>query len=592
MVTASRQPEGVRQTGRRVTVLTAADIARLPVASFDELLRAAAGVEVFSRGAFGVQSDLTVRGSTFGGVLVLVDGVRFNDPMTGHFLSDFPIPLSEIARVEVLRGPASALYGPDAVGGVIQVFTLTGAGGAPGAKLSLSGGQHALALADGAAHLVSGTSALGAAAAYGRSDGHAIRNLDGSESTRRADFERGAATLALHRPGTHGALFARAAFDARAFDAERFYTSFPSDTAREATETYWAQAGYQSRADAPTRFTLQAGARQHEDRYVYNPRTPANTHTSRQATLLAAVHHDVAPGVVGTMGLSGGLRGIESNNMGRHADASAGGYVGVRAQPLPGLTLSGSGRLDYDPGYGLEATPQLALAFSHGALTLRAAAGRSVRAPSYVERYFNTRLARPRGRDLGNPDLKAERAWTAEAGADAYLAGLSFHATAFARRVDNLIDFVKLAPTDTVFRARNLLEVETKGVELEADARRALGPAVARLALAYTYLDARVEKLAPEVQTKYALTNARHLGQATIGLEAGALSVGVQALVKQPLVGRRYEVVSVRGGYRLPTERLRMQLTAEVRNAFDTRYTEVFTQMPGRWLVFGARLAL
>ncbi len=589
VVTASREAERARDTGRRVTVLTAADIARLPVASFDELLRAAAGVEVFSRGPFGVQSDLTVRGSTFGGVLVLVDGVRFNDPMTGHFLSDFPIPLAEVARIEVLRGPASALYGPDAVGGVVQVFTFTGMGAGRGGQLSLEGGQHALALARAAGRVQRGAFTMGAAGAYDRSDGHAIRNLDGTESRRRADFARGAATVALRHAARAGALFARAAFDARAFDAERFYTNFPSDTAREATETYWAQAGFEQHPGARTRLSVQVGGRLHDDRYTYNPRTPANTHTSRQATVLAAVHHTVGAGLVATGGVTGALRGIQSNNMGRHRDASGGAYAGLRATLGGGFSAGGSTRLDYDPGYGAEVTPGVAAAFTRGAVTLRAGGGRSVRAPSYIERFSDTQRARPS--NLGNPDLKAERAWTAEGGASLYLAGAQLHATLFHRDVQNLIDFVKLAPTDTYFRARNLLRVQTTGVELEARATPGVGAARLHLDAAYTFLDASLRGVPSGAQAKYALTSARHLAQASAAFDAGGATVGVQALVKKPIAGDAYTVVGARGGYLLPLRALRVQITAEVRNVFDTRYTEIFAPMPGRWLVFGVRAA-
>ncbi len=592
VVTALREPVEARQTGRRVTVLTTADIAALPAASFDELLRTAAGVEVFSRGAMGVQSDLTLRGSTFGGVLVLIDGVRFNDPMTGHFLSDFPLPLSEIARIEVLRGPASALYGPDAVGGVIQVFTFTGLGGTPpGGTIQMEGGSHALAQAEGAARFGNGATRWSVGGAYGRSDGHEIVNLDSTVGPLRAGFERGAATAAFHHRQGRAQITGRAAFDARAFDAVRFYTPFPSDTAREATETYWAHLGLTTDPARATRFTAQIGTRAHRDRYVYNPATPANEHTSRQATALVALHQTLPSGIVATTGVTALLRDIDSNNLGQHGDASAGVYAGLRAHPLPGFTASGSLRLDHDPGYGTEITPQGALAFSIENLTFRAAAGRSVRAPTYVERYFNTRLARPRGRDYGNPDLEAERSWTAEVGADAYLDGLALHATVFTRRVDNLIDFVKLTPADTVFRAQNLLEVRTDGLELEADGSLDLGVARLRLNGAYTYLDAAIENLGPGVQAKYALTNARHLGQLAAALDAGHVTVGVQSLVKQPLDGAAYSVHNLRAACTLPLAVARVQLSTEVRNVFDTRYTEVFAAMPGRWLLFGARVA-
>ncbi|MEL6614617.1 MAG: TonB-dependent receptor plug domain-containing protein, partial [Bacteroidota bacterium] len=106
VVTASRLLDAARQTGRHVTVLTAADLQASPGRSLGEVLRTAAGLDVTPRGASGTQADFSIRGSTFNGVLMLVDGARFNDSMTGHFLSDFPVPLAEIARVEILRGPA------------------------------------------------------------------------------------------------------------------------------------------------------------------------------------------------------------------------------------------------------------------------------------------------------------------------------------------------------------------------------------------------------------------------------------------------------------------------------------------------------
>ena len=95
----------------------------MPINSVDELLRQIPGLEIQSRGGFGVQSDLGIRGSTYNQVLVMIDGVRFNDPMTGHFNGYIPLGLSEIERIEVIKGPSSSIYGADAVGGVINIIT-------------------------------------------------------------------------------------------------------------------------------------------------------------------------------------------------------------------------------------------------------------------------------------------------------------------------------------------------------------------------------------------------------------------------------------------------------------------------------------
>jgi vitamin B12 transporter len=95
------------------------------VQSLDELLRYVPGVEVQARGPMGAQSDLVLRGGTFQQVLVVLDGLRLNDPITGHFSSYIPIAPAEIERIEILKGASSALYGSDAVGGVVHIITKT-----------------------------------------------------------------------------------------------------------------------------------------------------------------------------------------------------------------------------------------------------------------------------------------------------------------------------------------------------------------------------------------------------------------------------------------------------------------------------------
>ena len=124
-VYASRLSQPLNQTGRAVTVIAGASIARYPVNSLDDLLRCLPALEVQSRGSFGAQADVSLRGSTFNQVLFLLDGMRLNDPLTGHFGAYFPITPAEIEQIEIIRGAGAALYGPDAVGGVINIVTKT-----------------------------------------------------------------------------------------------------------------------------------------------------------------------------------------------------------------------------------------------------------------------------------------------------------------------------------------------------------------------------------------------------------------------------------------------------------------------------------
>src|SRR4051794_1671696 len=124
-ITSSLQPVSASASGRNIVVIKGEQIEKLPVHSLDELLRYLPGVEVQMRGPMGAQSDIVLRGGTFQQVLVIIDGIRINDPNTGHFNSYIPIAPAEIDRIEVLKGASSAIYGAEAVGGVIHVITKT-----------------------------------------------------------------------------------------------------------------------------------------------------------------------------------------------------------------------------------------------------------------------------------------------------------------------------------------------------------------------------------------------------------------------------------------------------------------------------------
>mgnify|MGYP001550711302 CR=1 FL=1 len=121
-IVASRAQAGA--AGRTVDVITRDDISRSPAHNLAELLGARLSVDAFTRSP--AQADVSIRGSTAEQVLILVDGVRMGDAQSAHYALDLGIPLSSIERIEILRGPGSALYGPNAIGGVINIVTRDG----------------------------------------------------------------------------------------------------------------------------------------------------------------------------------------------------------------------------------------------------------------------------------------------------------------------------------------------------------------------------------------------------------------------------------------------------------------------------------
>jgi len=125
VVTASRTEEPKRETLAPVTVLNSSDIENSNAESLQGVLREVPGVQITQKGGYGSDASIHLRGTNDSHVLVLVDGVRHNSSTLGG--ADFQyLPLDLIERIEVVRGPRSSLYGSDAIGGVIQIFTRRG----------------------------------------------------------------------------------------------------------------------------------------------------------------------------------------------------------------------------------------------------------------------------------------------------------------------------------------------------------------------------------------------------------------------------------------------------------------------------------
>ena len=122
-VTASRAPLTADQAARQVMTLTREDIAAAGVTSINDVLKLAAGVDVRQRGGFGIQSDVCIDGGTFDQLTILVNGMPFNNPQTGHNAAIFPVNLNDIERIEVLEGAASRVFGTQAFSGAINIVT-------------------------------------------------------------------------------------------------------------------------------------------------------------------------------------------------------------------------------------------------------------------------------------------------------------------------------------------------------------------------------------------------------------------------------------------------------------------------------------
>ena len=122
VVTAKSDPLTLAGSDRSVVVL---DTKREPLlfGALPDVLRLDPSLNLQERGPDGVQADLSIRGATFEESLILLNGMRVDDPQTGHFNLDIPVPLDAIHRAEVLHGAGSAFYGSDAIAGAVDMIT-------------------------------------------------------------------------------------------------------------------------------------------------------------------------------------------------------------------------------------------------------------------------------------------------------------------------------------------------------------------------------------------------------------------------------------------------------------------------------------
>lgn len=549
-VTASRL--GDAAPGRRLLTLQRDEIAALPVRTVAELVAYLAGGGVVRRGTHGIQTDAQFRGSTFEQVAVLIDGVRVNDPQTGHFHLDIPIPLEVIERVDVLLGPGGAVHGPDAFGAVIALTT--GHGG--GAQLQLRGGEYGLGEGRATAAFPGGW----LAAHRSRCDGFAPNT----------DFSIAGGALGSGGQVGLWRWRATAAAEDKKFGAWAFYSQrFPMQYEEVGTATVTAVA---HRPLGGATATVRTALRQHRDHFVLDrprPQWYVNRHRSRGATAHATLTGATA-GWHWAAGTEAGRETLRSTRLGNR-DRSRFALFGEGSRRVGRFTGGVQLRWDHLQGQGWQSTVgaggewELADRWSAAAFW-----GQSFRLPSFTDRYYDSPTT------VGREDLAPERGHTAELLLRGPAAGGWVEAAVFTRRARDLIDYVR--DDDGLYRATNHAAVRTRGVELALQIPR-LGP-LTHLRGSVGYLHSQLD-LDP-ARSRYALSQPRWEGTLSTAV---ALPWEVRAAV-----GVRARRPRDRGGYLLAEVRLERALSpalgmeVSVSNLFDRSVEEIpGVPLPGRW---------
>ena len=487
VVTATRLPMPLTSTTAAVTVITGDELRERGIATVADALRTVNGAAVVETGPLGSATSLFLRGGESNMVRVLLDGVPLNAPGGAVDLAN--LTTDDVERIEIVRGPASVLYGSDAVAGVVQIFSRDAGGSArweAGARGGSFGSRSAnLAVSSG------GTAAhLSLAATHEATDGiYAFNNAY------RDDVVSLAAGLAPD-----------ARTDARL--SVRYTNAlyrYPTDGSGNVVyhDQFQTGSGVVASLDAGRYLTARLEARlllglaENTGRQDQEPNTPADTlgyyafwsldRVGRRSAD-ARLNWHLAPATVVTGGAALETEAERSSNLSQSQyGPSAGSLVVSRwnrayyAQAVAGagphLSFTAGARLDDNEAFGTFVTYRGGVAWHARGTRLHAAIGTAFKEPGFLDNYGT-------GYVTGNPDLKPERSRSWDVGVDQQAGPVALSVTWFDQRFRDLIQYTFAPPTPTSPNYYNVAAANAYGLELEA--RAALARAL-EVTARYTY---------------------------------------------------------------------------------------------------------
>jgi len=569
------------RTSRNISIIGRKEIETTPARSLQEVLSFTPGVDVRQRGVSGVQANIGIRGGNFEQTLMLINGIKLTDPQTGHHMMNIPVPLQAIQRVEVLKGPASRIYGQNAYAGAINVITTL-----PETK-SLNfqgyGGDFGMRGASLVTSLPIGNYKQTISASHDASDGHWY-NSDFKVSNL---FYEGGFNF-----NPDNEIKIMAAMSDRTFGANGFYTNaFPDQW--ESVQTYLTAVSHTF--DRNNLF-LQTRAywRRNIDEFRLRRNEPqffTNNHVSDVLALELNGSYTSDAGVTG-FGIEGRSEEIDSNNLGIRKREFLGVFAEHRVEFGGGFDFRAGIYSNYYNEYGWKHFPGAELGYQvSNNSRLYTNYGASYRIPSFNELYYEDPS------NVSNPDLQPEQAQNFEIGYRYTKERFRFETNYFYRYTQNLIDWTR-SPSETVpnpnrWQPRNISQVTFHGIEtgfiyaLNAGSKNLK---LKEISFSYNYIDASLIQ-AEGVESRYSLNSLRHQvigGIQTEIVERAEVTVKARYLERMAL--EPYFLLDARVDYnRLKT----VGFFAEASNITNAEYIEAgFVQMPGRWFRAGISINL
>lgn len=555
----------ISKVSENITVINQQQIAESPAKSVADLLQYYTGLDIRRRGMNDVQTDISIRGSSFEQVLVLVNGIKINDSQTGHNTFNLPFDMASIDRLEIIKGPAARRFGQNAYAGVINIITKVS--GNNQYQVNASGGDFE-------------TWSLGAAADFGNEKfGNFIQvNKAQSEGYRfNTDYDVQNVWYQNQLKINNGSIKMQAGFTEKKFGANGFYSSPLAKDQYEETQTSLISTTYEQSFG---KLNLNANAywRRGQDMYLFNrwkPEVYRNMHIGDNIGGEVNASYESSLGTTG-VGMEVKNESLRSNNLGKRERFITQvffeqhlSFFNQKLNIVPGISWAnypGTGDFFYpgiDVGYNIDSINKV-----------YANLAKVNRVPTYTDLYYVS------GTEMGNPDLKPESAVSYEVGYQYNRNNSLFKASFFGRESTDAIDWTKDTEAGK-WLAENISNIKTLGFETEISQK--INSVISNISVGYTYLDNKIER-DDKAFSRYALDNLRHQFNAKVQAKYWKLGADVIYRYNDRMVLGSYNMLDAKLSYQ--TQKLNLYVL--VNNITNTKYTETsLVPMPGRWFMLG-----
>ncbi|APC13923.1 TonB-dependent vitamin B12 receptor BtuB [Providencia rettgeri] len=491
VVSANRFEQPISSILAPVTVVTREDIDHWQSNTVIDVLRRLPGVDIAQSGGMGQQSSLFIRGTESRHVLVLIDGVRLNQAGISGSSDMSQIPISLVQRIEYIRGARSAVYGSDAVGGVVNIITRRDN---DGTTLNAGIGSHSYQNYNGSTQQKIGkNTTVTAAGAYTHTKGFDLAPKDVSPRQYDKDgFLSKSLWLGIeHQFSSEILAYARAyGYDNRTNYDVSEYAGLSVDTRKLYSRTYETGLKYHQGKYSSSLM----GSYGYSKDYNFDPRKgqyseSANLDESKQYNIQWGNSYLLDKGNI-SAGVDYQRQSIEPSSYAMISEKqtlnNTGIYLTGQYAIIDSVTAEAAIRSDHHSEFNWHTTWQSGLSWEfYEGYKLIGSYATAYKAPNLTQLYAYSSSAY--GTTLGNPNLKPEESKQWEIGVEGTTGPLFWQVNAYHNDIDNLIAYKSGYPTSTY---ENIGEAEIKGVEWVGE----FETGILHHQVTYQYVDPRNKK--------------------------------------------------------------------------------------------------